>query len=190
MAELFIFGGWLAFVGLVYAILRISLGPGQHGAVAERIATGLLTIAIFGTLLVVMLRDSATAKFSLEFAFVILVILFFVAFGFWLLWISAYAIWFRHRPLVKVDDAGIRLGSAFYRLIPWADVVGIGRILTWGQEAGPFIFLADGHGVRTVGWPMRRQRLGLPALSHGSEPQATADLIRNHPNFRGKVIAP
>jgi hypothetical protein len=175
--------GFYLFVGVIFVILRLALGPGKYGEIAEGLAAFLLML-LFGGILFVFWTDigsDPTAAIP-----VVLGSLLFLLFGLWGLLFCTYELRFAKRPEVELDAEGVRLKTAFYTLIPWADVVGIETRVSMWQEVGPFLFLAEGRGVRTVRWPFRTQRLGLVVRGDQASLNEVADIIRRHPNYRGK----
>ncbi len=170
---------FLFAAGVIYVIIRIVFGPGRYAEIAQGLTGALFIIPLCVGVFVGVARMPELA--SGEGVLMMLIALSLLVFTLWIVWISLYALWISQRLPVEVDAHGIRLASAFYQLIPWVDVVSVGNTVSMWQEVGPFLFLAESRGIRTVIWPFRSRRLGLHI--------EIADIIRSHPNYCGKAVA-
>jgi hypothetical protein len=180
-----VYAGFYLVVGLIFVVVRLALGPGQYGAVAEGLAGALFIIPLGIAVAFMTLRPPGPD--SVHSAVVGLLGLLIVIVGLWVVWISLYTLWSAKRPFIAVEQEGVRFKSAFFRLIPWQDIERVGMTVSMWQEIGPLLFLAKGRGVRTAFWPFPVRRFGLTAQHDPRSAQEIADLIRSHPNYRGEA---
>lgn len=188
VGSLAFYAGFYLFVWVIFFIVRIALGPGKYGEIAEGLAGCLLTMLAFGGILLLIWTGKGSDSAGSIPPLLVLGCLLLFFLGLWGLLFGIYELRFAKRPEVELDTQGVRLKSAFYTLIPWADVVGIGTRVSMWQEVGPFLFLAEGRGVRTVRWPFRTQRLGLVFRGDQASLKEIADIIRRHAEYRGKAV--
>ena len=184
MADAPIYIIFLLLVGIIYGALRLRLGPGRYGAIAESLVGGLLCTLLFGGMLLLSFGDFDSP--SPMNAVVVIGTLCFTLGGLWLLWLSGCALWSWRRALAEVDDDGVSLWALFYRRVPWVDIATVTDFRGGdGEIAGSIVVFADGLRHRSIFWPVRVRRAPVGWRHH----PAAATLIRSHPNYREKATA-
>lgn len=111
--------------------------------------------------------------------------------------LSQQIVMLRHwgKPLVVLDDDGIRIASVMAGTLPWTDIAGVGTGgatkvsdsggARQGVESHVVICLRRGGGYRNHGIPfLSATRIDLPSV----DPASLAAEIAAHPGYRGTPV--
>lgn len=188
MGEAFALLVLLLFAGIAFVVLRLTLGPGRYGIIVETIAGSLLTLLFFGGLGLVLLFSADTEPMSASFLLALAVFMGFVLIGLGMLWLSVYALWFWRRPLAEVDDDGVRFWALAYRHVPWSRIAAVVDRSDNTEIRAWYVLFVDGCRERLGYLPLSARQIIVGWGREPAEITAAADLIRKHPEYRGKAI--
>ena len=190
MGDAFALLVFLLAAGIVYVILRLTLGPGSYRIIVDMIANSLFVIVFCGGFSLVFLFAARSEPVGPMIWLGVIVFACFAMVGLWMLWLSAYALWFWRRPLVEVDNDGVRLLALAYRQVPWSEIAGRREPL---RQHGTACVVCAVFGGRREQLGYMPRSAALVAVGWGRElPEITAaaDVIRKHPNYRERAAAP
>jgi hypothetical protein len=190
MGDAFALLVFLLAAGIVYVILRLTLGPGSYRIIVDMIANSLFVIVFCGGFSLVFLFAARSEPVGPMIWLGVVVFACFAMVGLWMLWLSAYALWFWRRPLVEVDNDGVRLLALAYRQVPWSKIQAVVNRSDNTELPAWYVEFSDGWREQLGYMP---RSAALVAVGWGRElPEITAaaDVIRKHPNYRKRAAAP
>lgn len=179
----------LLLAGTAYVVLRLILGPGRYRFIIDPIANGLFVSLCSGGFALLFLFNASAMPSSFMNVFGVVFFSGGALIGFGLLWLSAYALWFWRRPLVELDNDGVRLWALAYREVPWNDIAAVIDRSDNTEIPRWFVLFADGYRGRLGYLPIAARQAMVGWGREPAEITAAADLIRGHPNYREKASA-